>query len=455
MESQAATISFDAYSASNTAASVRFRFEYNPWPDTEPSVETANVIISNDTLTTYSVEVPAQAGKTFSSFLFYINSESFDEIVYMTNVVLSGLSDGDSSAPTPSTMTFASAPAAASDSSITMTATTASDDNGVEYYFACTTDNQYDSGWQSSPEYTVTGLSSAQTLEFTVQARDTSYAQNTTAVSAAASGTTSGTDNDAPTPSPMTATSDVSSTSIQFTATVATDASGVEYQFLNTSSNGPSSDWQTSNIYVASGLSADTTYTYTVQARDTSAAQNATATTEYTVTTASAETEEDSTVGLTTLSGSSADGTLIHSLLSSGLAVYSDAAGRAITFDSNGATFGTVQTGDGGRNHISTLANDFDSVDFTADITVVLDDAEQQAFFGIGSALAGNWDIPDHGAVGGNYYLQLTSTETASYAANQYGSLFLELQILDLLILMIYGTLKAMFSQVQVLGPID
>ncbi len=89
-------------------------------------------------------------------------------------------------------------------------------------------------------------------------------------------------DTAAPTPNPMTwATVPTSAgmDSITMTASTATDASGVEYFFDETSGNpgGTDSGWQSSPHYNDAGLSPSTTYTYTVTARDRSAGQNATA----------------------------------------------------------------------------------------------------------------------------------------------------------------------------------
>ena len=89
-------------------------------------------------------------------------------------------------------MTFASPPTAAGSTSITMTATTATDPSGVEYRFNNVT-LATSSSWQDSPVYTATGLSSATSYTFTVQARDKSPAQNTTTASAPASATTQST----------------------------------------------------------------------------------------------------------------------------------------------------------------------------------------------------------------------------------------------------------------------
>ena len=88
-------------------------------------------------------------------------------------------------------------------------------------------------------------------------------------------------DNTPPTPSPMTwasAPAAASRSSITMTATTASDASGVEYFFDETTGNlgGSDSGWQNSPTYIDTGLSASTTYTYTVKARDKSSAQNET-----------------------------------------------------------------------------------------------------------------------------------------------------------------------------------
>jgi hypothetical protein len=71
-----------------------------------------------------------------------------------------------------------------------MTATTASDESGVEYYFECTMTGGHDSGWQSNPSYTDTGLSPETTYTYRVKARDLSFNQNETGYSSSESSTT-------------------------------------------------------------------------------------------------------------------------------------------------------------------------------------------------------------------------------------------------------------------------
>ena len=72
--SEAAHITFTASVPSGGSADVYFRFEKNPFPDTEPSYNTAPVTISGSESMTYTVDVPAQGVNTFSSFLMYVQT---------------------------------------------------------------------------------------------------------------------------------------------------------------------------------------------------------------------------------------------------------------------------------------------------------------------------------------------------------------------------------------------
>ena len=87
-------------------------------------------------------------------------------------------------------MTWASVPHAVSDTAISMTATIAADPSGVEYYFACVDGGCSDSGWQDEATYLDTGLQSATSYAYRVQARDKSASQNATEFSTTASATT-------------------------------------------------------------------------------------------------------------------------------------------------------------------------------------------------------------------------------------------------------------------------
>jgi hypothetical protein len=80
-------------------------------------------------------------------------------------------------------------------------------------------------------------------------------------------------DSDPPAPNPSTWSqlpTATSASSITMTAITASDPSGVEYFFEETTGNSGASDsgWQSSASYTDTGLSPDTTYTYRVRTRD-------------------------------------------------------------------------------------------------------------------------------------------------------------------------------------------
>jgi hypothetical protein len=93
----------------------------------------------------------------------------------------------DVTPPTPNQATWATEPYAVGDNAITMVATTGSDDNGpVEYLFTETSGNHgaTSSSWQTSPNYTDSGLDAGTQYTYTVQMRD-AFANTGTASSPA------------------------------------------------------------------------------------------------------------------------------------------------------------------------------------------------------------------------------------------------------------------------------
>lgn len=93
--------------------------------------------------------------------------------------------------PTPNPMTWKSLPEVLGNDAVTMTATTATDDSGIEYYFANLTDPSHDSGWQASTTYIDSGLLKNVEYFYTVTARDLSTNLNETLASDLASATIS------------------------------------------------------------------------------------------------------------------------------------------------------------------------------------------------------------------------------------------------------------------------
>ena len=191
--------------------------------------------------------------------------------------ITGNLTAPDEQAPTPDAMTWLAVPTMVDEESIIMEATVATDDNGVQYYFANLTEPSHDSGWQQSNVYTDTDLLSNTTYSYTVRARDMSYGRNETAASSVESATTQG-DINPPTPDPMTWSVVPHSygNTISMAAGLADDLSGVEYYFVNQTQRSHDSGWQQSNVYTDTGLLLNTSYSYTVIARDLSVNLNRT-----------------------------------------------------------------------------------------------------------------------------------------------------------------------------------
>jgi hypothetical protein len=188
----------------------------------------------------------------------------------------------DTTAPSPDPSQWAVMPHATGATSMQMAALTATDANGVEYYFHEISGNPgaTDSGWQDSNTYEDTGLSPSTTYAYQVKTRDKSPNQNETAYSNPASAMT---DPDTTPPSPNPSGWAVmphatSTTSMQMAAMIATDVSGVEYYFDEISGNPGATDsgWQDSNTYEDIGLLPSTTYIYQVKTRDKSPNHNET-----------------------------------------------------------------------------------------------------------------------------------------------------------------------------------
>ena len=66
---------------------VRFRIEYDVWPDVEPAYDTNAVTISGTEPKEYTVEIPPQGSNTYSSMLFYLMTRD-QELIVSSDFVL-------------------------------------------------------------------------------------------------------------------------------------------------------------------------------------------------------------------------------------------------------------------------------------------------------------------------------------------------------------------------------
>jgi len=199
--------------------------------------------------------------------------------IYYSNVNTRSLYDVhiDSSAPSPDPMTWESVPAGAGEVSVSMQATTATDPSGVEYFFEETTGRSGgdDSGWQAETTYADAGLVDGTEYGYRVKARDgLGYETGWSALECVTAVDDVPPDWDEGFVAPGVFESSPGELSME--AEPATDPSGVEYFFEETSGNpgGNSSGWQTSSTYTDDGLSEKTEYCYRVKVRDLSAALN-------------------------------------------------------------------------------------------------------------------------------------------------------------------------------------
>ncbi len=192
----------------------------------------------------------------------------FDELVFFADCWLCSEDGG----PVPDPSTWQIEPYAVSDDSISMTATTAYVcwGWGVEYNFANITDPAHNSGWQSSANYTDTGLNPSTEYCYKVQARDKSPNQNQSTFSEEICATT--TDTQAPSPVEWAVVPHATgTTSIGMEAVTATDPEGNEpvwYFFQNFTDGSHSSGWQNSTTWTDTGLEPETEYCYRFKVRD-------------------------------------------------------------------------------------------------------------------------------------------------------------------------------------------
>ena len=84
--SEGGTITFNGSVADGGSADVRFRLEFNPHPNVDPSYDAETVTVSGASPTSYTVNIPSQGSNTFSSMLMYVMTQ--DVGVTITDVVV-------------------------------------------------------------------------------------------------------------------------------------------------------------------------------------------------------------------------------------------------------------------------------------------------------------------------------------------------------------------------------
>jgi hypothetical protein len=128
----------------------------------------------------FTVTIP-----TTSYYGVAVWKSSSDDLFYSSTYYIA--IGNDFNPPTPNPMTWYWEPYAVSSTSISMTSSTASDTSGVKYYFdyqSGTGTGGNDSGWQTSKDYTDSGLEPNDEYGYIVKARDNSVFNNTGSPSA-------------------------------------------------------------------------------------------------------------------------------------------------------------------------------------------------------------------------------------------------------------------------------
>lgn len=175
----------------------------------------------------------------------------------------------DVTPPQPNPMTFAGLPAGISTMLVSMLATEAIDAQSppVQYFFQAVSVGGHSSSWQSTRFYLDPGLTPNTTYWYRVQARDSSPNLNTTAFSSIAGAATF-----IETPTGITF-GNVTSNSIELNATgiftnLTSPGSGLFFESVTAGGNGGISEWVQVTGDTATGLQANTSYTFRVRARN-------------------------------------------------------------------------------------------------------------------------------------------------------------------------------------------
>jgi hypothetical protein len=213
--------------------------------------------------------------------MYYIRVSGKNGATGDFSMVLSGpaCAPSDTTPPTPNPMTFATAPAPAGTTSVTMIASTATDTTSppVSYFFNFVSGGAggNDSAWQSGTTYTDTGLTPNTGYTYRVKARDSATpTPNETGYSGNAATATY-----IETPTGVSFGT-VTLSSIDLTATgtltnLTTGTSGLYFDSTTSGGDGGINAWVQTTTDTATGLSANSSYTFAVKARNQNSVETA------------------------------------------------------------------------------------------------------------------------------------------------------------------------------------
>jgi pectate lyase len=243
----------------------------NPWKDYYKSPGVVGKIGWNTGNVFVGCTQPTWATNSYSTIFVPPYSYTLDAGSSINTIVPNG-AGVNKLTPSPNPMTFSVAPYAVSSSSISMTASTATCQDGVEYYFTCTAGGGHDSGWQTSTSYTDTGLSPSTTYTYTVLTRNLAQTIFTGAASSPASATTN-TDTTPPAkPTGLTATAGYAIVGLVWNNNSESDLAGYNVYRSTTSGSGYgklNGALLTDLNYIDDINTTDITYYYVVTAVDT------------------------------------------------------------------------------------------------------------------------------------------------------------------------------------------
>ena len=85
--------------ASNSPVGVRFRLEFNPYPDVDPAYNTSSVTVNGATESIYSIAIPSQGNRTFSSVILYLDNRNIPVTIKDAQVIPNNSQSGCDDSP--------------------------------------------------------------------------------------------------------------------------------------------------------------------------------------------------------------------------------------------------------------------------------------------------------------------------------------------------------------------